>query len=322
MTTALKSAFRIASWIGLGLVVSTGWSTFSGASSCCSGGGGQTICVLPAEHNYQLGVSASYRTIDGHYDPYGYYSENSAGTFSTVKTVIFGGAYRLNDNWQLGGSVPLVNNVHALLNGATLSATEVADPVVEARYSVWEDLRFLPYRPQLSLMGGLRVPVGASIYNSTDPYGTNVVGDGTYTVHIGVNASKTIQSTKLAIDGTFFYPISKRVSEMKGVQISNPYFIRLGNRFQTTESVIYLFNEKFSAGASLKQFWQLETSINGEVTQGSAARLFTSGLSFGYFMNRSLSFAASVETVAPFYQYIANQPGFTFVAINASYGGF
>lgn len=296
------------------------------ASSCCAGGGGQSLCVLPFEQRYQLGISTNYRTVTGHFDPYGDYTPLSPGdSYHSVITTL-GGAYRLTDEWQLGMSVPIVHNENTVLSKSHI-ATVFGDPALEGRYTVFEDLAFLPYRPALTLYSGLRFPLGRSVYNSSDPYNTDVVGDGTTTLHFGINASKIIRPIKISpfkisMDGTYFYPISKRVVEMRGVRLSDPYPLKSGNRFQAIESLAYLLNEKWSASLGLKELWIQESKINGSSVDGSAGRIFSSIGTVNYFMNASWAFDLAVESSFPFYQYLANQANVQSISIGAIYGGF
>lgn len=288
------------------------------SSSCCAGGGGQSVCVLPSEQSFQLGLANTFKTIGGHFDPYGNYSANTDGSSSTLMTSTLGGAYRLNDDWQSSVSIPFIHSEQSL-SGKQSSQTSIGDPALEARYTLWEDLNFLKYRPQLSLYGGMRFPLGPSVYDSTD---IDPPGDGTFTAHAGFNASKLYRPVQLTFDTSFFYPFEKNVSEMRGSAVSSPYRLKPGNRIQLVESATYLFSQRWSAAGALKQLWKFESSMNGQNLQGSAGRLFTSALSVSYFHNSSWSFSAAYETPFPFYSYAANEPYSQTVTVSALYGGF
>lgn len=290
------------------------------ASSCCAGSGGQSICVLPEEQRYQIGVSTLYRSVEGQFDRYGEYTSNNNDTSKKSVTTTVGGAYRFNDEWQLGFSLPVVHNEYKFSNQRH-SATELGDPTLEARYLLWDDLNFLKFRPQLVFYGGARFPLGNSVYSSRDLYDTNVTGDGTYTLHAGVDASKIYRPVKLTLDGAFFFPFSKHVTQMRGTDLSSPYSLKPGNRIQTIESVTYLHNEKWSATLGIKQLWEFETSVNGNSVSGSATRLFTSLASINFFYEGVWSIGTTYETAYPFYSYIANQPFAQSVSLAVTYGG-
>jgi len=291
------------------------------ASSSCAGTSGQSICILPSEQHYQFGATTSYRATSGVFDPYGYYIPNSDGTSLTSITTVLGGAYRLGEDWQLGLSIPIVRNERQL-SGKDHTATSIGDPVLEGRYTLWEDLAFLRYRPQLSFYGGMRFPLGTSVYTSTDPSGVDVVGEGTPVLHAGIGSSKIYYPIKLTVDGTYFYPVAKSVTQMRGVSVATPYTLKSGNRFQLLESLGYLVNEKWTISAGLKQLWIFESSVDGNAVSGSAGRLFTTIASVNYFVNPAVGLGLSYETPAPFYQYLANQPNAQTVALAATYGGF
>lgn len=313
----LKLHFRSFLFFTLALVCS---STFSEASTCCAGGGGQSICVLPAEQRYQVGIANTYRTVEGEYNPYGYYSGNSNGnTFDQIVTVL-GGAYRFNDEWQLGLSIPFINNQQKI-SGISKKASAMGDPALEARFLFWEDLAFLTYRPQLDFYFGVRLPLGTSVYTTSDTYALDAVGDGTTTIHIGANVSKLYRPFKLTFDSAYFYPISRNVNELRGKSVVEPYELKLGNRFQFSESLAYLFSESWSGAVGLRQLWVLQSSINGSEADSSAQRLYTSLVSISYSRDISWNAALSMETVYPFGQYAANQSNSQSVSLALTYGG-
>lgn len=296
-----------------------GGADFSLASTCCAGGGGQSICVLPAEQHYQLGFSNTYRTVEGEYDPYGYYSSNSNGNTIDQIVTVFGGAYRINDEWQLGISVPFTTNQQKI-SGTSKQASAMGDPALEARFLFWEDLAFLT-RPQLDFYFGLRLPLGTSVYTTSDPYALDAVGDGTTTVHIGANVSKLYRPFKFTFDGAYFHPVSRNVDEIRGKSVSEPYQLKLGNRFQFSESLAYLFNERWSSAVGLRQLWVLQSSINGNEADSSAQRLYTSLASVSYSHDISWNVALSAETVYPFGEFAANQSNSQSVSLALTYGG-
>jgi hypothetical protein len=291
------------------------------AASCHGGGGGQTLFVLPSEQNYQLGFSTSYRLTQGYFDPYGDYVANPENVSSNSKTLLLGNAFRLNEDWQAGFTLPIISN-ESIFPNQRLSATGLGDPAAEVRYTYWEDLHFLKYRPSLAFTAGLKLPLGTSVYNSSDPYGTNVMGDGFWIAHLGANASKKFAAAKLSGEVTFFNPFSKTVTEMRGKPVSNYYELQSGTRFQTQASLTYLFNEHWSVSTGIKHFWQLQSRVNGTSAEGSATRLFTSSLAASYSYDRSWSFAVGLETISPFHRYQVNQPSFESFGLIASYGGF
>lgn len=294
--------------------------SLSQAATCCAGGGGQSICVLPAEQRYQLGLSNTYRTIKGEYDPYGYYTSNSNGTSSDQMVSVLGGAYRISDEWQLGLSVPFTTNQQKI-SGDAKQGSSMGDPAVEARYLIWEDLAFLQFRPQLALYAGVRLPLGTSVYTTSDPYALDAVGDGTTTVHFGVNASKLYRPLKITFDGAYFHPLSINVDKLRGKSVTDPYQLTLGNRFQFSEGVAYLFNERWSTGVGFRQLWVLQSSINGNEVDSSAQRLYSSTANVNYSYDNSWSVALSFETVFPFNGYEANQPDAEAVSLALTYGG-
>ena len=294
-------------------------SNIVNASSCCSGGGGQSICVLSSEQKYQVGIGSSYREISGHFDPYGKLNENGAGNATSVETTVFGGAYRFGEDWQLAVSIPVVNNQKEY-SYVKSSSAGIGDPVIEGRYLLWEDLNFLAYRPSLTFYGGVRWPLGKSIYNSKNISEVDVTGDGYTTLHVGANAAKLFRPVNFVVDASYYYPTSKDVSEVHGSPV-DPYTIRAGNKFQITESATYLLSEKLSYGLGFKQFWQFESTVNNSAVSGSASRLFSNILSVNYFYDSNINLSIGYETPALFSQYLVNQPQSQTISVAMSYGG-
>lgn len=291
------------------------------ASSCCAGGGGQSVCVLPAEQKYQLGLSNTYRSIQGEFDPYGHYSSNPNGNSSQQIISVLGGAYRLNnEDWQLGLSIPFTRTEQSNSNSSHQS-TAMGDPAVEGRYLFWDDLAFLRFRPQLAFYSGARFPLGTSVYNTTDPYALDAVGDGTTTLHLGAAASKLYRPVKISLDGTIFYPFKKTVNKMHNQSVANPYQLKMGNRFQLAETMAYLFNERWSSSLGSKQLWVLQSSIDGNAVNGSAQRLFTTLASVNYSYDNSWAVGLSYETAFPFYRFQANEAYAQSVGMAITYGG-
>lgn len=297
------------------------FSTESFASSCCAGSGGQTICVLPSEQNFQMGVTTSYRIVEGEFDAYGNYAKNNDSTFSRQVTTIVGGAYRLGEDWQMGLSVPVISNQLTLRNNSK-SATAMGDPTLEARYTLWEDLAFLMFRPSLHFYGGVRVPLGKSIYESRDPLALDAVGDGTPSIHVGFSASKFFRPIKLSVDGAYFFPFAKTVDRMRSAPVLSPYRFRAGDRFQWVQSASYLFNEHWSGALGVRQLWVLQSSKGGSPVESSAQRLFSSLVNLNYFPRAEWSLAFNYETAFPFYDYLANQSNAQSVSFAMTYGGF
>ena len=291
----------------------------SKAASCCAGGGGQSVCVLSSDQTYQFGVAVTTREIAGHYDPYGNYTENGSGISTSSLTTVFGGAYRMGEDWQLGVSLPMVNTQKTYSKVST-DGGGLGDPVVELRYLVWEDLSFLVYKPQLTLYGGVRMPVGKSVYDSKEVTEVDITGDGYTTLHVGANASKLMRPFSFVVDASYYYSMSKNVIEIHSKPV-NEYSIQAGNRFQFVESITYLWNEKFSSGLGSKQSLQFESTLNGNSNAGSASRNFSTLASLSYFSSSITSFSLNFETLSFFEQYTVNQPQSQAVSLAMSYSG-
>ncbi|MBI2521872.1 MAG: hypothetical protein HYV97_15760 [Bdellovibrio sp.] len=315
MSTVLKPKFKTFLLAALCL----GYFDNLLASSCHSGGGGQVINVLSSEQHFQLGASTQYRSVEGQFDPYGNYRANSPETTKQSFITTIGGAFRLNDDWQIGASAPMIHNDYEI-SMQNHSSTAMGDPAIEARYMLWEDLNFLTFHPEISLYGGARLPMGNSIHHSHDPYGADITGEGVTTLHAGIASSKLYRPIKFSLDASFFYPLKKYVTHLHNEPISSPYTMKTGNRVQTSESIAYLFNG-WSSTLGLKQLWQFETSVDRQSTQGSAARLFTTQIGFNYFYADVWTIGVSYETAFPFYRYEANQPYAQTVALSMTYSG-
>ena len=307
------------------LIVGFFWGLFSfpltgSAQSCHGGGGGQVLAVLASGQHVQLATTTSYRLSNGRFDPYGRYIEYSSSAAYRSFVTLWGAAYRLSENWQLGVSLPIIYNDYSIAT-VERSATSLSDPIGEIRYDIWDDLAFLKYRPSLSLYSGLRLPLGKSLYDSSDPLDADVTSDGMITSHIGATLSKLYHPLKLSWDGSFFYPFSKTIAKNSGKPIAS-YVLKNGNKIQMSESVSYLLNEHITGTLSLKQMWQLQSKIDGQTVLGSAGRLFSTLIGLGYTLNTSWGFSLSHENSFPFYRYLVNQPQTETFLVAGTYNGF
>lgn len=275
------------------------------AQSCHGGSGGQTP-VLSSSRRLLLGVSSSYRAIKGQFNPYGQYQKNPQGTSLNSFSTTIGAALRLSENWQLGLSLPLVYKQQTF-SEKRQDAFLASDPVTEIRYALWDDIAFRRYRPGLNVYGGGSFPLGKSAYNSSHPYGTDIVGEGTSIFHMGMNASKTYRPFKFLVDGTFFCPLRQKVIKMHDAPILNPYRLKSGNRAQWIEGISYLFNNHWNASLNFKQLWILKTTIDRKIVESSAGRLFSTIAGIAYTLNTSLGTSFNYETPFPFYRYMVNQ---------------
>lgn len=290
---------------------------FSWAASCCAGSGGQTITVLPAEESYQFGASFSFRSIEGHFDPYGFYGSLSKTDYSETYTTIFGGAYRLGEAWQVAASLPVVNR-RETYSETSNSTTGLGDIVLEGRFTLWDDLFFL-IRPSLDFYAGMRLPTGTSVYTSNDPTGIDAVGDGVWTPYIGASVSKMVRPFRFGIDGSYSRSFSKTVSQNKGTDIL-PYSTKPGNKIKTSETISWLANLNWSVSLGLHQLWQSEASMNGEQVSGSAARSYSSSLGVAL-SDGNWRFSIAYEAIFPFYPYVVNQPNFGALSASIIFAG-
>lgn len=323
MNTYLKSKFKAVMTSLLGILfavtlILTG-NDFALAASCHGGGGGESVCVLTLEQNIQLGITTSLRDIKGEFDPYGHYTPNPIGNTTTTWTTVIGSAIRLNEDWQLGVSLPVMQTKQ-VINNEPISHTGIGDPSVEGRYTLWEDLAFLVYKPELSFYVGARLPLGKSIYESTHVSGADITGSGFVTAHVGATAAKLYRPVRIAVDGALFYPFAKEVQKIRNTPISTPYQLKSGNRFQLSESVTYLPTTQWSGTLGFRQLWSLESSIDGSSVSGSAGRSFWGMIALGYFQD-DWSYGLSYETSFPFERYFANQSRSDAFTLNAAFNG-
>ncbi|MBI3017165.1 MAG: hypothetical protein HYY62_04120, partial [Deltaproteobacteria bacterium] len=105
------------------------------AQSCHGGGGGQVLAILSSGQQYQLATATSYRLSNGRFDPYGRYIEYSPSTTYRSLVTVWGAAYRLSENWQLGVTLPMVYNDYSIAT-VERQATSLGDPIGEVRYGI------------------------------------------------------------------------------------------------------------------------------------------------------------------------------------------
>ncbi|MBI2608769.1 MAG: hypothetical protein HYW47_04120 [Deltaproteobacteria bacterium] len=295
------------------------WSGWLLASSCHGGGGGETL-VLPSGQRYQFGFSTSYRFIQGSFDSYGGYTSQSKNSSISSTTTSWSGGVRLSESWQLSWALPLTYNKY-VYSGKDHSRASFGDPVFETRYTFLEDVRFLWYQPELSFYGGIRLPFGTSTYNSSDPYGADVVGEGLSFVHSGMSAAKLFRPFKLTVNWIFYYPLEKEVDQIRNRSVA-PYDFKSGNRIVLNGVANYLISNHWATALGIKGFWILKSKKDQNVVEGSSARLFSMTASLGYAYDVSWGMALNYETPFPFYKYGVNQPNSHTLSLSVNYGIF
>ena len=311
----------LSSFFLLSVLLSSGSTSRIFAASCHGGGGGQSVVVLPSGQHYQVGIVNSYTFTKGQIDPYGAYIPSSGDNSSSTMTSVLGVGYRLAESWQVGINLPFIHT-RQLISQIKNSHTSMGDPLIELRYSVLDDLAFLKFHPQVSLYGGLRLPLGTSVYNSSDSYGSDIVSDGLTTTYIGFNASKNYRPIQLVFDGNFFYPFSKKVTKMKSNPVTNPYILKSGNRIQLSQGINVFLTNKWITSLNLSQVWGFASSVDGEVLSASRSRLFSTLIGLAYTFNPSWGMGLSYQTPFPFERYLAKQFKTQTVSLGMTYGSF
>lgn len=297
------------------------YSSHAWSASCHGGGGGETT-VLSAGQKIQVGMANSFRVIEGFFDPYGRYTSTRDDDSSLISfATTWNAGVRASESWQWAFAFPVINNFGSY-SGQNHSKTSIGDPVLETRYTLWEDLGSLSLLPEINGYVGARFPLGTSVYTSLDSRGLDVVGDGVSTLHLGWVASKLVRPVKVSLSGSFYYPWEKQVTKMRGVSVASPYSFKSGNRVFLEESAGYLISNHWNTAFGLRQLWTLKSKMAGNTVEGSAQRLFSTLMTLGYTMDVSLNMALSYETPFPFYRYVANQANSHLVSFAIQYGIF
>lgn len=287
----------------------------------CHGGGGGETTVLPSGQKYQFGLTTSYRFIQGYFDSYGWYTPQPKDSVLNSLTTLWNGGMRLNSFWQFSWALPLIYNKQ-VYSEKKHSAISFGDAVLEARHTFWEDVRFLAYQPELNFYGGVRLPLGTSVYNSTDTYGETITGEGVVILHGGISAAKLVRPLRLTLNGTFYYPWQKKITQMRDVFVALPYLFKNGNRIFLEETLSYLINNHWSSSLGIRNLWLLKSTMGQKTVDGSAGRLFSTVISLGYAYDISRSVALNYETLFPFYKYAVNQAHFQTMSLALQYGIF
>src|SRR3989338_512258 len=315
MNTRLKSLFRWPLFF-----ISILFPLVGHTSGCHGGGGSQTLVLLPTQY-YQFGISTSYQFMKGSFDSYGFYNPTPSHSSLSSMTMALGAGMRFLEFWQGAFSLPMIHR-NQTTPQKNYSATALGDPVLEIRHTFLEDVGFLPYQPELNFYGGVKLPLGTSVYTSSDPSEIDVVGDGMTTVHTGFNTAKLYRPFKFSLDGSFFYPFQKKVTQIRNVSLETPYVLKSVNLMQLIENISFLLNNHWNSALGIKELWILKSKKDKTIVEGSAGRLFSTTASLSYAYDVSWNVGMSYETAFPFYRYAVNQPHSHSFSVALNYGIF
>lgn len=320
----LDSKFTYSDGKGYALVFLTAIAmvVFSGharASSCCAASGGQTICVLPDEQNYQVGVATSVEEMLGHTDGVGRFHRQDDTVVVRRYAWIIGAAYRVTEDVQLSVSLPTLFNKQRFSKDEH-TATGLGDTTFEGRYSLWQDLAFLRYRPSVSFYSGARLPTGTSVYDAQDRFSTDVTGDGFVSPYLGVSVAKLYQPWRFSVDASVIVPLGLHVTSMHQKPLITPYDYREGLRFQFAQGASYLINSKWSASLTTLFTLRFLTKVDAQAVLHSGGRRLSLDGAIHYFHSAALQVNVGLSSSLPMTNLDRNQAQLAALRLSVAYG--
>jgi hypothetical protein len=148
------------------------------------------------------------------------------------------GAILISDRWQLGAGLSFVR--HSISAEKEVAATTaLGDSRINLGYEVLPYWNYSAWRPQGYLFTSLNIPTGTSMYNYTNPLGSDITGSGFFSLSVGSLLLKRWSQWDAFLIPEVHYAVPKRFTKDGDSQFVEPGFggsIGLGGGFSPLES--------------------------------------------------------------------------------------
>jgi hypothetical protein len=256
------------------------------AAACC-GGSFAAPSIITGDDRAQLTSSYSYTQVDTDVSSAGIWRQRADG--SSIQTLKFDFAHLISDRWQIGGTLPLVQNQRQV-NSSQRKQNGIADISADIAYEYLPEWNYSRLQPKGVGFFQLTAPTGKSVYESSDQQGLDVTGRGFYAFGLGTVLSKIIFPWDLNLTGEIHQALRRKVysPSAQGDLILKPgrgASLALGSGWS---------RHALRLGAGLA--WNYEEPVDTEgaiESEGSLARYATGSLVASYLFALDWSTSAS-----------------------------
>lgn len=225
------------------------------AQACCVGTGLVTPARLRMFEDYAVGMQTSVRNVMGSFAPSGNYVASPSGDNEVDFEQDLLAATRFGRHVQVALKVPFVETGRSETGMSSVFGGGLGDVAANLRY----DLTFSgddPWVPGIAILGGLSVPTGRTVEESTDASGAT--GLGSYEPNLGVAVEQVRGRMFLSLTGF----VSKQTARSVGGQN-----LSFGPRFTGLLAGGYAFANEVTIGAFVTAMRRSDEKL---VTTGGA----------------------------------------------------
>lgn len=265
-------------------------SPFSFSASCC-GGGASSGVILPKFDDAMWDISFSNETYNGYWTQQGEHKNDPAGSELKQRRLAFSYAHRIDEQWQLNVSMPLVDNQNQY-SGESRSVQGLGDTQVGVWYETFERVTCVykitgwqSLKPSVYFGTTLTLPTGISQYSDRIDNSFDITGRGFYRWDANMIIEKTVYPFSLGWQGSYGTAFKRPVNQEYG-QAVTPYNKQLGNRSTSVFSGAYTWFlpdlAMLTATLSHATLKEEKTQYDNVTDLNSGFHKTTSGLALAY----------------------------------------
>lgn len=253
------------------------------------GGGTSDIGVLALDGRALFGIGFNYDHYLGVWNEYSKWL-SSANTQNQTK-VFIGGSYRFNRHIQFGFSVPYVWNYNNI-PGLKARSGGIGDITISGRYEFFHEFqlrkingknRIDKVKPYLAVTFGITLPTGKSI--ETAEHETDITGKGYYVTSLGISLIKSLIRSRLQVstDLNWQHCFKKTYDKYFGQVQQNPFNQQLGDRFNYSITLNYIFGSEHAVSVTASGFLQNSYLQNGQRVDNTNEKSLNLSLAYSYY---------------------------------------
>jgi len=197
------------------LVLAAVLSPNSGYGAPCCGGSSLLPSLVTGDDSAILSVTTSLDGVRNDVLPDGTSYVRGDDNIERTQTLKLSGAYRWADRWQSGVDIPLMRR-YVSVAGQDATDTGLGDIGLNLGYEILPELSYSAWKPRGFLFARWLVPTGRSIYESSDPLGTDNFGKGFHALSLGTVLVKTWRSFDFLLEGEGHWTLARTFVDATG----------------------------------------------------------------------------------------------------------